>query len=300
MAFPSLTETPTEAAIERLTERLQDRDKDGFNNLGSVDSFLRGPSSTTSFKLNGQQGDDRILLYGTGDDIIHTGSGDDFVMAGRGDDEVHGGSGMDRISGGEGRDKISGGSDDDILAGGDNTDEIYGGTGDDFIAGGAGTDILSGGRDNDRILGDGDGSEFGEWGNDILYGGAGNDELVGGGGSDRMSGGSGADWFTYDKIDDFVFGHADVITDFSRDDNTLKRQEKIDLRDIDAITGGTNQAFDFVDGPSTAAGTLWLTAASNGQQKVMMNVDGGTADLEIIVRFGSSSITSLAESDFFL
>lgn len=299
MAFPPLIETPTEAAIERAFERLQDRNKDGFDNLGSVDSFLRGPSTTTSFKLNGQQGDDRILLYGTGDDIIHTGSGDDVVFAGRGDDEVHGGSGIDRLSGGDGRDKLSGGSSRDILSGGENTDELYGGTGDDTLSGGEGSDILAGGRDNDTIFGDDNGGSLLPTGNDFLFGGAGHDILNGGGGSDRMTGGSGADTFVFGAQTDFVFGHADIIQDFSRADNTAARQEKIDLRGVDAITGGSNQAFDFVSGPSSVAGTLWLRDIAGGGQKVVMNVDGGAPDLEIIVKF-ETGITGLSETDFFL
>jgi len=249
-----------------------------------------------SFRINAQGGSDTIQLFGTGNDTIYTGSGSDTVFAGEGNDSVTGGSGNDDLVGYDGDDKLSGGSGNDTIEGGIGTDEIYGGSGVDMLFGSAGIDIIYGGLGNDQIFGDHDGSPTSQQGGDYLNGGYGNDEIHGGGGADRMYGNADADTFVFDHVNDFVFGHADLIGDFSRAEG-----DKIVLTSVDANASlAANQAFDFVDGPSTRAGTLWLGVAGNGQQRVFMNVDGGSADLDIIVKFNDATMTSLQESDFAL
>jgi len=284
-----------EIVQENFAERTQDDSKSGFQNLGSSENnFSRTTSS--SLRINSQGDDDTIMLNGTGSDTIYTGSGADFVFAGAGNDTVTGGSGDDELIGYDGNDKLYGGSGSDTIEGGIGVDEIYGGTGNDSLWGGAGLDIIYGGVGNDAIYGDHDGSPTNQQGRDILHGGFGDDEIHGGGNSDRMFGDAGADEFVFDHVNDFVFGHADVIGDFSRIEG-----DKIVLTAVDAkLTQAGNQMFDFVEGPSTLAGTLWLGAASNGQQRVFMNVDGGSADLDIIVKFGDAGMTTLLESDFLL
>ncbi|MDO6963548.1 calcium-binding protein [Rhizobium alvei] len=280
--------------IERSAERLQDMNRAGFQNMGGNDAF--SSSANQSFRLNGQSGADTIQLIGLGNDTIHTGSGDDFVFSGRGNDTMSGGSGRDRLYGDEGNDTISGGSGDDDIQGGIGVDTIRGGGNNDKLFGGAGTDMIYGGTGNDELYGDHDGSSTSQQGRDYLYGGYGNDRISGGGNADIMYGEAGADTFVFDHINDFVFGHSDMIGDFSRTE-----LDRIDLQSVDAnsLRSG-NQTFDFVDGPSTIAGTLWLGAASNGQQRVFMNVDGGNADLDIIVKLDDATMTSLQESDFLL
>ncbi|UVC06905.1 hypothetical protein IHQ71_16815 [Rhizobium sp. TH2] len=278
---------------EFQSELLQDVARTGYSNLGSASNNFT-QNTSTSLRINAQGGDDTIQLFGTGNDRIFTGSGDDFVFAGRGDDTVTGGSGSDNLIGFEGNDKLSGGSGNDTIEGGFGTDEISGGSGNDDLFGGAGLDIIFGGIGNDKLFGDHDGSSTSQQGGDYLYGGSGNDEIHGGGRSDKMYGNSGADTFVFDHVNDFVFGHADLIGDFSRTEGDL-----IVLTPVDAkATQSGNQNFDFVDGPSQQAGTLWLGSVNNGLQRVFMNTDGGAADLDILVRFNDETMISLQESDF--
>jgi Ca2+-binding RTX toxin-like protein len=287
---------PTEAfeiLAEQLAERTQDNARSGYQNLGSGNNVL-SMTSSANLLINGQAGNDTFQLFGTGNDTLLTGSGDDFVFAGRGNDYVSSGSGADTLIGFDGDDKLYGGSGNDTAEGGIGTDQIYGGGGNDELFGGAGVDILYGGTGNDKIYGDHDGSATLEQKRDYLYGGFGNDEIHGGGNADTMYGNAGRDTFVFDHVNDFVLGHADFIGDFSH-----AALEKIDLAAVDAnLNRGGDQSFRMVDAPSSSAGTLWLGATANGQQHVFMNVDGGSADLEIIVKFGDADMTSLSASDF--
>lgn len=282
-----------EFLLEARSELLQDNPRYRYSNLGA-DSNNFTDNSNSSLRINGQAGNDTIQLFGTGNDSIFTGSGNDMVFAGRGNDTVTGGSGDDNLMGFDGNDKLYGGSGNDTIEGGIGTDEIKGGSGNDHLFGSAGVDIIYGGLGDDKLFGDHDGSPTNEQGGDYLYGGYGNDEIHGGGRSDKMYGNSGADTFVFDHVNDFVFGHADLIGDFSRTEGDLIMLTPVDAKS----TQSGNQNFDFVDGPSQQAGTLWLGSVNNGFQRVFMNTDGGAADLDIMVRFNDETMTSLQESDF--
>jgi serralysin len=69
----------------------------------------------------------------------------------------------------------------------------------------------------------------------VLYGGDGNDRIWGGNGKDQLGGDSGDDLLTGGGGgDQFIFSVGnDRITDFE----TNRLDEKIDLSDVDAITG---------------------------------------------------------------
>ena len=85
---------------------------------------------------------------------------------------------------------------------------------------------LIGSQFGDRLFGNADKNRLdGGSGNDALDGG---DELRGGAGNDKLWGGSGADRFVFKN----GFGN-DRICDFQRNVSG----EKIDLSDVDAITG---------------------------------------------------------------
>ncbi|WP_010142327.1 Hint domain-containing protein [Oceanicola sp. S124] len=74
--------------------------------------------------------DDAILDGETGDDdIVLAGGGSDSVLSGAGDDEVYAGSGHDTVEAGSGDDMVSGGTGNDDLYGGSGNDVIYGDTG---------------------------------------------------------------------------------------------------------------------------------------------------------------------------
>ncbi|MFO1171797.1 MAG: peroxidase family protein [Hyphomicrobiaceae bacterium] len=170
--------------------------------------------------LNGSSAGERI--FGRGND--------DVLRGGGGDDKVYGESGNDRILGGSGDDMLFGGAGDDVVTGGRGDDEIFGGVGDDVLIGQGGTDLLRGGQDNDR-----------------LNGGAGADDLWGGSGRDR---------FVFDDGDTSkTSATRDVIHDFQG--AGLVGGDLLDLRNIDAVTGGADSKFDFIaEGTFSAVGQL--------------------------------------------
>ncbi|MCR6499224.1 calcium-binding protein [Shinella sp. CPCC 101442] len=128
-------------------------------------------------------------------------------------------------------------------------------------------------------------------GDDALAGRAGNDVLVGGRGTDLLQGDAGADRFDFNSRLESVRGDGrDVILDFNHGE-----RDRIDLRDIDAISGQTgNQAFSFIGANafSEKAGELRF---KNGIVSGDTNGDG-RADLEIEIR----GVDSLLKGDFLL
>lgn len=261
---------------EAAEERVQDDDRDGFTNLGGTDTFSRS-TSNADLKVNGQEGNDRIFT-GSGDDVVWSGSGNDWVVGFDGADKLNGGSGADTLDGGFGN------------------DDLWGGSGDDDLWGGDGADRLVGGRGNDRLFGDHDGGPTP--GADTLYGGYGNDLISGGVGGDDMDGGAGADTFLYQAntlaFNQSALNDRDTIADFNHSEG-----DRIDLSQIDANTlVSGNQAFTLVNGPSTQAGSMWLTG-SGESWSVFLNVNGGTADLAIDVQLAGGA-TNLIAGDFVL
>lgn len=285
---------------EYIAERTEDGTQSGYQNLGSGDNVFSQMNTGSNLLINAQAGDDRVLT-GRGNDTIRTGSGDDYVYAGAGSDVVFGGSGADTLIGFDGDDTLNGGSGDDILEGGVGVDQLNGGTGNDELWGGDGVDFLYGKSGNDYLYGDHDGGV--NPGRDFLDGGFGNDVIVGGPEADNLWGGRGADTFAYqiattasDEFNESSVGHSDFIRDFSHAEGDI-----IDLSAMDANLRRTgNQEFDFRDGPSTTAGTVWLGSVNaDNVQSVFINVDGGTADMQIMVQL-TGNMTSLVESDFLL
>lgn len=138
----------------------------------------------------GDEGDDAILLYGTGSDLAAGGSGNDFV--------IDAGDGPDQIFGDDGDDWLDGGFGDDILDAGSGNDQVFGGFGRDYATGGAGNDWLWGQYGDDQLSGDA--------GDDVLFGGDGDDEVLGGDGNDVLSGDEGADYIGGGSGTDFIYG----------------------------------------------------------------------------------------------
>ena len=280
MAFklpPRIFTPPTqEDLLEFGREMSQDDALSGFQNFGDARNIINLSVTTDQF-INAQGGDDFIILRGNTDDTIFGGSGNDEISAGDGDDAISGGSGNDGISGGTGRDTIGGGS------------------GDDTILGDSGDDILSGGSGNDFISGDSNDILASEHGADTLNGGSGNDTLVGGAKADILTGGVGNDTFVFQvglgQENESKVGEADLITDFQ------VGHDKIDVSFIDANTNlGGNNLFVFSDAPSIQAGKFWFVTEDDGQH-VFFNINGGAADMEIIVHTTSGV---LSQSDFLL
>jgi hypothetical protein len=179
------------------------------------------------------------------------------------------------------------GGDDFIVVTGNTNDTILGGSGNDTIDGGDGADIIKGGSRAD--------DPFGGGGADTLSGESGNDILFGGCKADIMSGGSGADTFLYrvglGLENESKVGEADVITVFQ------VGLDKIDVSFMDANSSHSgNDEFTFPDAPSNQAGKFWFVTEDDGQH-VFFNINGGAADIEIIVHTTSGV---LSQSDFLL
>ena len=244
------------------------RGGDGADSLWGQDGADTLDGGDGSDLLDGGQGYDHIM-GGMGDDTVWAGASADRVYGGDGNDWISGGSnfgmtvdglwggaGNDTILGDGGFDMLDGGDGDDLLDGGDQADNLYGRDGNDELRGGQGLDRLFGGAGNDLSYG-GDGNDglFGEAGNDTLFGEAGNDRFFGGSGNDLIFGGADNDIINggsgFDTIDGgtgndllygrfnadvFVFanGHGqDTIGDFA----ALNNFERIDLRQVSAISG---------------------------------------------------------------
>ncbi len=260
--------------------------------------------------LSGGAGND-VILGGFGDDIIDGGEGVDTVdysgFGGNitvnlnvGSPQTSGGGGVDVITnvenviGGDFVDRFTGLATDSELRGGNCGDFLFGIGDNDVLFGEAGNDHIQGGAGND-ILDGGDGIDImtGGEGVDTLFGGAGRDRMVGSADEDTLSGGAdrdiywgdntdglggGADLFLFTDITDTAVGReCDVIRDFHQS------EDLIGLSGIDAIAGGSNDAFSFIgtDAFSNTAGELRYQV-SGTHTIISGDVDGdGVADFEI-------------------
>jgi Ca2+-binding RTX toxin-like protein len=129
-------------------------------------------------------------------------------------------------------------------------------------------------------------------GDDTLIGGDNGDKIYGAGGADMLTGGLGNDTFAYTSAAHSTLSAMDQILDFGTGD-------KIDLKAIDAITGGPNNAFSFIGSNafSNTAGELRVFDAGGGVWHVEADIDGiGGADLIIAV----TTVAPLVTTDFLL
>jgi serralysin len=241
---------------------------------------------------------------GAGSDDI-TGNGLVNVLEGNGgSDTLRGAGGNDTLIGGAGADLLDGGSGNDAASYLDSlavTVDLAAGatggaaTGDTLVSiervvgSRTGFDVLAGGSGNNILSGAG--------GRDALSGGGGNDTLVGGAGGDTLTGGTGADIFYYAAAASApIAGPGDQIADFE------PGYDRIDLRRIDAVAGGADDAFHLTAGGGTAgfatvAGDLRHFASSGGQTVVEGDITGdGSADFRIVL----SGIFSIGAADFIL
>ncbi len=269
--------------------------------------------------LIGNDGND-TLDGGAGNDGLNGGAGDDFITGGAGFDHMYGGDGIDMLSyagsteavgvrlmitpatglqsaaGGDARgdvisgfENVSGGSAGDSLNGDDADNRLLGQAGADVLYGYGGRDWLEGGADNDR-----------------MYGGDGDDRLAGGTGSDTLNGGTGNDTFTYSASDVVATGDAraaaDQIIGFHVRLNPAVELDRIDLRAIDAIEGGADDAFTFIgSGAFTAAGQLrvWFDGTNTIIEANTVNDADGHVELAIILA-GMNVAATLTMFDFAL
>lgn len=293
---------------------------DTISGFDGNDSILGGAGDDA---INGDLGND-WLYGGTGADSLNGGGGRDLINGGAGADVMYGGAdGNDTLSyygsaagvivaltygttttgaGGDAQGDIIGGFSDIIgsnladrvtdtvktaVGFGGNENSFYGGLGDDALILGGGVDDGYGGVGNDSLLG--------EQGDDLLAGGDGNDVLVAGLGADRLYGGAGADRFVFQTAPSSTSALTgrDTVFDFHHIE-----ADHIDLRGMDAVPGGTDQAFTFI-GTAAFDHRLGLVhyATSGNDVIVSGDLNGDlTADFAILVK----NVTLLVVGDFFL
>ncbi len=288
----------------------------GFENLDSAtgtafnDVMITGSPGGKICSLLGQDGSDTLtggagidyLTAGFGSvsalgtdtyyDVLYGLGGDDTLMFGIGD-YVDGGSGFDSFTFDAGTSAtgvtidfttlFTTGSDTILgtyMNSLEDIETVYGSLYNDTInAGSASTKAALSGRD----------------GNDTLIGGSSSDTLTGGTGADILTGGPGSDEFVFGAgdIGGASWATTDLITDFSH-----AAGDRIRLSGIDAVVGGSDNAFSFIGTGSFTgvAGQLRYDIAG-GVTTVYGDTNGdGIADLAIAF----SSAVTLVSGDFYL
>lgn len=281
---------------------------DYLTGLGGNDTLFGVAGNDT---LLGGSGADS-MLGGTGDDIYNVDNPDDVVVEGLagGADTINTTVFFDladtpqvenlRVLGGDDL-SLRGNALNNILAGNQGNNIFLGMGGRDtasfaFASGavnaslsagkatGAGQDFfvsiesLVGSGFADRLSGDGLGN--------MLKGGAGADTLTGGGARDILIGQAGSDVFDFNALSDSggLASTRDLITDLASGD-------RIDLRTIDAISGGADTAFSLVATRGTA--TSAVAAGKIGWYQVNL---AGTADDRTILRMNVDSDATIEMS----
>jgi Ca2+-binding RTX toxin-like protein len=249
-------------------------------------------------------------LGGTLENLVLTGGGsingtgnalDNHLTGNWANNVLNGGAGADRMEGQGGNDIYIVDNVDDKAIESDNNGHDTVRTSVDFTLGryvedgvllGTANLSLTGSAADNKLTGNGGNNALsGAGGIDWIYGGDGDDTVSGGTGGDTLRGGTGADTFVYAAANDSLTTARDSILDFSHAEG-----DKIDLRLIDAVTGGGDNAFHLVAALSGHAGELAVTA-QGGHWLVSGDVDGdGVADFAISV----TSSTALVGQDFLL
>ncbi len=304
-----------------------------FTLLGDIEKL----TLTGSSHLNGTgNGLANVLTGNGGNNILEGRGGADQLIGGNGTDTASYAASSAAVSvnlltglgsGGDAQgdtfssiENLTGSQFDDTLAGNASTNILAGGLGVDTLSyanalkavtvslalssaqrtGGAGTDTISGFENltgsayGDKLTGsNGDNLLNGLAGNDRLTGGAGLDRLIGGAGQDTLIGGLDADRFIFTATTDSAIGSLrDLISDFGIG------VDKIDLSGIDAMTGVSDDQFDFVGSANFSGAAGELRSVISGSQTIVEgDVSGdGLADFQIALT-GALTVT---ETDFIL
>lgn len=166
-------------------------------NFGASDDSINVNAGVLAkLVFNGEDGNDKIVSYGSGNSTFKGGKGNDTLIGGTGINSLNGDEGNDNLKGnGQVKNTLNGGADADVLEGGPGQNDLAGGDGKDtlnsfgqlanILNGGPGNDLLNTGLGNDIALG-GDGDDQINWqvgnGKPTIDGGAGLDSvaLIGG------------------------------------------------------------------------------------------------------------------------
>ena len=293
--------------------------------LGVID-----PATGRQYAYGGDSTGDRIFgfenVHGSAfNDVLTGDAGVNALSGDAGDDTLNGREGNDILSGGAGADVISGAEGNDVIDGGEGGDRLYGNAGLDTVNYGGSTaavtvslaiaDIATGRQSASGGFAEGDqiytfenvaGSAFG----DRLSGDGGVNQLVGNGGADILTGGRGDDVFVYRAGDMVLAGdaaaQADHIVDFHVLADPGVERDHIDLRAIDAVAGGGDDAFTFIgQADFSAAGQVRVHYDGVNtviEANTVANLTGGIeAHSElVIVLAGINLASTLSAADFYL
>jgi Ca2+-binding RTX toxin-like protein len=266
--------------------------------------------SLSSAQNTGGAGFDTLLrienLTGSGSNDVLVGNGAANVLIGLGgNDRLNGGGGADQMSGGLGNDVYVVNHAGDQVIEDDNPGDVdtvrssvdltLGANVENLIL--TGSDAIDGTGNElaNKLFGNAEANVLsGLAGDDRLSGGDGSDTLIGGAGRDVLTGGADADTFRYLSASDTGATAAtrDRIADF------VAGTDEIDLAAVDAVDGGTDDAFSFV-GAAAFSGTAGeLRAGAAGTNTLVSgDLDGdAVADFQILL----TGAHTLSAGDFLL
>ncbi|MGD8913320.1 MAG: calcium-binding protein, partial [Candidatus Thiodiazotropha sp.] len=212
------------------------------NNMIDAVEFAGGETWTREqlleMAIQGTEGDDVLLAYGTGS-VINGLGGDDTLEGDAGDDQLSGGAGDDNITGAAGNDTLDGGSGNDDIFGREGDDLLIGGDGDDYMTGGYGDDVLDGGGGSNTLNG--------MWGSDTY--------LIGLDAGENLIRNFDSEAESYDRIV-FAQGITPQSVQLSRSDYSLLIEVSESLTTVDRFflnRESTIDALEFHDGPIWSA-----------------------------------------------
>lgn len=203
---------------------------------GNGNDVLTG--NTSSNRINGGDGDDKIFASLGDSETYSGGDGNDTVTFEKFTTAVSVTIGQNSVSGSAtGIDHLTISNDIESLIGSSGNDVLTGGSGGGALSGGAGNDVLTGGN-----------------GDDVLNGGAGDDIINGGAGADAMNGGGGNDTLSYenDILGVNVTLHTKASADLSggnaNGDTAIGFANVIGGGASDTIDGSLDTAPNIIDG----------------------------------------------------
>ena len=210
--------------------------------------------------------------------------GNDLIRVGYGNDTLMGGLGTDRLSLDQIADPLGVNANltthklvfaDAGLIAISGFEDLQGGAFNDTLTGDAGANLILGGNGSDQVLG-----------------GAGNDTLIGGTMGDVLTGGFGNDSFVFLALADSAGAGLDTVQGFQ------PGYDVIDLSAIDAIPGGTDDAFVFIGAAGFTAGQAEVrTTQISGSTWVEVRLAGSvTDDMQIVL----AGLYTLSDAHFVL
>lgn len=214
--------------IDNLGDRVIEAAGGGIDTINSLISFsLASTPDVENLQVLGSA--DLNLRGNALNNVLIGNAGANIFMGGEGVDAASFATATQGVRASLASKMASGQGDDFLLS----IENLRGTRFNDRLEGNSGANLLQGDAGNDTLIGGA--------GGDALLGGVGDDVLTGGAGRDSLTGGAGADVFDFNTIRDSgtTASTRDVIIGMGSGD-------RIDLRGIDAVAGGVDNAFTLI------------------------------------------------------